>query len=270
MEDEEMLETTNETENVETETTEEIQETNAEAEVTEKKLELTQKQLNDMIADRVRRSENASKRKENSLRQEYEEKFANIENIINAGFGTSSLDEGLDKISDLCKEKGINIPTRATAQSQNDLEILSSYEVNEIVKDGYEAVDSELKRLAAKGLDRMNNKEKLIFSKLNNEKKIMDNEKELEALGAKKEILSSQEFKEFADKFAGSKFSMKEVYKMYANNNEPKPKAKPVGSMVNPNPKVQKDFITEEEYDRMSEKEIEENLDLIRKSMSRW
>lgn len=280
MEDEEeMLDTTNETENVDTETTEENQEeANSEAteteeneseveETEEKKIELTQSQLNEMIAERVRREQNSSKRNEANIRREYEEKYANIENIINAGFGTSSLDEGLDRIADLCKQKGIQIPEKKSSYSQSDLEVLANYTANEIINDGYEAVDNELKRLANKGADKMNSKEKLIFSKLNDTKKIMDGEKELEALGVKKEILDSKEFKNFADKFTGSKFSMKEIYEMYK---KPKPKAKPIGSMINNNPKEVKDFISEAEYDKMTPEEIEKNMPLIRKSMLSW
>lgn len=280
MEDEEMLETTNETENVETETTEEIQEEvnteapeaeaeEAEAEETEVKT-FTQEQLDAIIADRVRRERNTSSRSEANIRREYEEKLADIENIIKAGFGTNNLDEGLTRITELCKNKGITIPERKTSYSQSDLEVLANHAANEIIADGYDAVDLELKKLANKGVDRMTSREKLIFSKLNDTKKVMDSEKELASIGVKPEILQSKEFKDFADKFTGSKFSMKEVYEMYAKETKPKPKAKPIGSMMNNNPGKVKDFISEAEYDKMTDKEIEANMDLIRKSMQKW
>ena len=280
MEDEEMLETTNETENVETETTEEMQEevnTEApEAEVEETEAEetevktFTQEQLDAIIADRVRRERNTSSRSEANIRREYEEKLADIENIIKAGFGTNNLDEGLTRITELCKNKGITIPERKSSYSQSDLEVLANHAANEIIADGYDAVDLELKKLANKGVDRMTSREKLIFDKLNTTKKVMDSEKELASIGVKPEILQSKEFKDFADKFTGSKFSMKEVYEMYAKETKPKPKAKPIGSMINNNPKEEKAFISEAEYDKMTEKEIEANMDLIRKSMQKW
>lgn len=276
-EDEEMLEQTNETENVDTETTEENQEEVTETEGTEdssekeeKKLEFTQDELNRMIEERVKREKNTSKRNESNLRQEYENKIANIENIIKAGFGTNNLDEGLDRIAELCKEKGIKIPDMIKSNSQSDLEVLANHTANEIIADGYDAVDSELKRLAGKGVDKMSTREKLVFSKLNDQKKQMDNERELEAIGVKREILDSKEFKEFADKFTGSKFSIKEVYEMYTQNTKPKPKAKPIGSMKNNNPKQPKDFISEAEFDKMTKKEIQENAGVIRKSMLSW
>ena len=91
--EEEMLETTNETENVETETTEEIQEeVNNEAAETEEETTdveekeektLTQAQVDHIIAERVRRMQNASKREQDNIRREYEEKMTDIENIIN-------------------------------------------------------------------------------------------------------------------------------------------------------------------------------------------
>lgn len=279
MEDEEMLETTNETENVETETTEEIQEVvdtetpeteEVDSKVEEKVLTFTQGKLNKMMEERVRREQNAAKRSEANIRREYEEKLADIENIIKAGFGTDNLDDGLTRITELCKNKGIKIPERKNSYSQSDLEVLANHAAEEIIADGYDAVDLELKKLANKGADRMSAREKLIFTRLNDTKRVLDSQKELASIGVKPEILQSKEFKDFADKFTGSKFSMKEVYEMYARDNKPKPKAKPIGSMINNNPKQEKTFISEAEYDKMSDKEIEENMDLIRKSMRSW
>ena len=279
MENEEKLETTNETENVETETTEEIQEeVNTESpeteeqktEVEEKVLNLTQTELNKMMEDRVRRERNTAKRNEENIKRDYEEKLADIENIIKAGFGTDNLDDGLNRITELCKNKGIKIPERKNSYSQSDLEVLANHAADEIIADGYDAVDLELKKLANKGAERMTAREKLIFTKLNNTKKVLDSEKELASIGVKPEILHSKEFKDFADKFTGSKFSMKEVYEMYAKESKPNPKAKPIGSMINNNPGKEKDFISEAEYDKMTDKEIEENMDLIRKSMRSW
>ena len=278
--EEEMLETTNKTENVETETTEEIQEevnneaTEVEEETTdaEEKEEktLTQTQVDHIVAERVRRMQNASKREQDNIRREYEEKMTDIENIIKAGFGTENLEDGLSRITELCEEKGIVIPKRENRYSQSDLEVLAKYTANEIIADGYEAVDSELKKLANKGANKMTEREKLIFTNLNQAKKELDNEKELASIGVKPEILKSKEYKDFAAKFTGSKFSAKEVYEMYAKETKETTKAKPIGSMINPNPKHEKDFISEAEYDKMTDKQIEENMDKIRKSMKYW
>ena len=281
--EEEMLDTTNETENVETETTEEIQEevdtettetdeSDLEEDLEEEKevKEFTQSQLNKLIEDRVRREQNTSKRNEANIRREYEEKMADIENIIKAGFGTNNLDDGLARITELCEERGIDIPKRQNSYSQSDLEVLANHAANEIIADGYDAVDLELKKLASKGAEKMTAREKLIFAKLNDTKKVLDSEKELASIGVKPEVLHSKEFKDFADKFVGSKFSMKEVYQMYTKESKPKQKAKPIGSMINNNPKQEKNFISEAEYDKMTDKEIYENMDKIRKSMQYW
>lgn len=284
MEDEEMLETTNETEKVETETTEQNQEGNAKNLDTENEVEptktegtveepaktLTQAQIDAMVQDRINRLTKVAKRNEESIKKEYETKLADIENVIKAGFGTDNLDAGINRIKEICKTKGIEIPENKSTYSQSDLEVLAKHSADEIISDGYEAVDSELKRLANKGADKMSAKEKLIFTRLNDTKKVLESEKELAELGVKKEILESKEFKDFADKFAGSKFSMKEVYEMYSSTTKSKPKAKPLGSMVNNNPKEVKEFITEAEYDKMTDKEIEANMDLIRASMHKW
>lgn len=287
MDEEEMLEQTNETENDETLTSEETEEMETDAideeeenednsendtESSQEKSEknFTQDELNSIVQDRVRKMNNASKRNEQQIRNEYENRLADIENILNAGFGTNSLDDGLKRIRELCDEKGIEIPKRTAQYSKSDLEILANVSAQEIINDGYEAVENELSRLTKKGTDRMTDKEKLIYLKLDDEKKILDARKELKSIGAKDEILNDSKFNEFADKFAGSKFSMKEIYEMYMKENKPKEKATPIGSMKNPNPKEKKTRITEAEYDRMTEKEIEENMDLIRESMQYW
>lgn len=287
MDEDEMLEQTNETENDETLTSEEeeekVEENDAKDETEteesednssgekESEKKFTQEELDFIVKDRVRKADKASKRNEESIRQEYENKLSEIENVLNAGFGTKSLDEGIDRIAKICEEKGIEIPKRAVTQySNDDLQILANAAAQDIVNDGYESIESELSRLTKKGTERMTEREKLIFLKLKDEKNKLDARKELKSIGAKDEILESKEYNVFADKFAGSKFSPKEIYEMYMKENKPKEEAEPIGSMKNPNPKEKKKYISEAEYDKMTDKEIEENMDLIRESMQHW
>lgn len=296
----EMLEQTNETENDETLTSEENEEMETDAideevEETEEDSEdednsededdseeetdseeksektFTQEELNSIVQERVRKLNNTSKRNEESIRREYEDRMSEIESVLNAGFGTSNLEEGVDRIRELCKQKGIDIPKNNKGQySKEDLKILADANAREIINDGYEAIENELSRLTRKGADKMSEREQMIFLTLDEEKKKLDSRKELKSIGAKDEILESKEYNDFADKFAGSKFTSKEIYQMYIKENKPKEKAEPIGSMKNPNPKEKKKYITEAEYDKMTEKEIEENLELIHKSMLSW
>lgn len=289
---EEMLEQTNETENDETLTSEqeeeEVEETDAteESEIdesednsfeeTEKDLdkksekEFTQDELNSIVQERVRKLNNASRRNEESIRKEYENRLSEIENVLNAGFGTKSLDEGIDRITKLCEEKGIKIPKKTVQYSNEDLKILANASAQDIINDGYESIENELSRLTKKGTERMSEREKLVFLKLNDEKNKLDARKELKSIGAKDEILESKEYNNFADKFVGSKFSSKEIYEMYMKENKPKKEVDPIGSMKNPNPKENKKYISESEYDKMTDEEIEKNMDLIRESMQYW
>lgn len=285
---EEMLEQTNETENDETLTSEEeeeVEETDATEETEteddsseesetdldkKSEKEFTQDELNSIVQDRVRKLNNASKRNEENIRQEYENKLSEIENVLNAGFGTKSLNEGLERITKLCEEKGIKIPQKVRQYSKDDLQILANANAQDVINDGYESIENELSRLTKKGTERMSEREKLIFLRLNDEKNKLDARKELKSIGAKDEILESKEYNDFADKFAGSKFSSKEIYEMYIKENKPKEEAEPIGSMKNPNPKEKKKYISEAEYDKMTDKEIEENMDLIRESMQHW
>lgn len=292
MDKKEMLEQTNETENDETLTSEEEEEEVEETDATEEsetdesednsseepetdldkksEKEFTQDELNSIIQERVRKLNNASRRNEENIRQEYENRLSEIENVLNAGFGTKSLDEGIDRITKLCEEKGIKIPKKSNQFSKDDLQILANANAQNIINDGYESIENELSRLTKKGTEKMSEREKLVFLRLNDEKNKLDARKELKSIGAKDEILESKEYNDFADKFVGSKFSSKEIYEMYMKENKPKEEAEPIGSLKNPNPKEKKKYISEAEYDKMTDKEIEENMDLIRESMQHW
>ena len=82
------------------------------------------------------------------------------------------------------------------------------------------------------------------------------------------EEYTSQKFKDFASKF-NKETPITDVYELYKKSTDVKPVANP-GSMKSVPGKEKKDFITEAEYDRMTDKEIEANMDLIRESMTKW
>lgn len=85
MDEDEMLETTNESEKVETRATEEseAEENSNPSEFTDKveeenKLEFTQKELDRFVKDRL-------SRQETKIREEFEQKYGRLETIVNAG-----------------------------------------------------------------------------------------------------------------------------------------------------------------------------------------
>lgn len=82
------------------------------------------------------------------------------------------------------------------------------------------------------------------------------------------EIVSSDSFLEFA---SGVKLPIRELIRRYVKLNTVTPK-KPrgAGSVRSNGSTVAKDYFTPAEVDRMSEKEIEQNLEAIKKSMTKW
>ena len=92
---------------------------------------------------------------------------------------------------------------------------------------------------------------------------------ELRTIGVSEDEYNSNEFKEFEKKFTKDT-PIKDVYNLYRlQHNTVEPVDNP-GSMKTVASKEKKGYISEAEYDRMTDKEIEENMDLIRKSMEKW
>ena len=56
------------------------------------------------------------------------------------------------------------------------------------------------------------------------------------------------------------------VYSLYKSN-QPKPKIENPGSLKSISSNTEKDFISEEEYEKMSREEVRKNMALIEKSM---
>ena len=180
MENEEIVEQTTDTENVDTLATEELEErqdTTKAPETTENNVEeekevekFTQEQVNQIVQERLRRQES-------KIRNEYEEKYAQVETVLNAGLGTKTLDEATDKLTEFYKSKGIQIPETKLTKRQE--EILAEAEANDIISGGYDELVKEVDKLASKGADNLTSKEKLVFTKLAQERTTQEAIKEL-------------------------------------------------------------------------------------------
>ena len=89
--------------------------------------------------------------------------------------------------------------------------------------------------------------------------------------GAKKEVYESKEYREFAKKFEGSKFSAKEIYDFYKER-QPKEEVKPLGSMANnSNDKTQR-LYTPEQAAQLSKEDYNnpEIFKAVQESMKHW
>lgn len=259
------------TENVEEQTTEEIAQEPT-GEVVEESTEetvvpaetFTREQVDEMIAKKLAR-------KEAKLRKEYKNKYGKLENVVNAGLGTSSTEEAVTKLTEYYTNKGITIP-EMSYEDDEDIETLGTADADKIISLGYEDIVDEVERLNDLGIDKMSKREKVEFVKLATERKRIEDLKELSAIGVSADLLDNKDFTEFTKKL-NPNLSLKEQYEMYLGT-QPKKEINNMGSMKNtPVENKIKDYYTVEEAQRLTDddyKKHPELYEIIEKSMLKW
>lgn len=228
--------------------------------------------LDDVLAKKIAR-------KEAKLRREYEEKYAGYkeaEAVLNAGLGTSNIEEATDSLRDFYRKKGVEIPTYQKEESYTEEEagILANYEAQKIIEAGYDEVVEELAVLSAKyDNEGMTAKEQRLFRQLADYKNREDSRAELAQIGVGAEVLDDEGFKAFADKL-NPKLSTKEKYEMYTSLTK-KSNIEPIGSMKgtkSSDPSV-KEFYSFEEASKFTREELDKNpalFEAIKRSMLKW
>ena len=247
----EELEQTNETENTDTQTVEEnvVEVENTEENQAKEERVFTQKELNEIVSRRVARAENRVKR-------EYEDRYSKLDNTLSAALGTKTPEESAEKLAEYYRQEGIDIPERAQ-YNERDLQLLAKAEADSIINSGYEDLVDEVDRLARKGVNNMTQREKLVFKNLAEERQKQEQIRELASIGVKEDMLSNNDFKNFADKFDKSKVSMKEIYEMY-DKTIPKKVVEPIGSMKS-DKKDEPEYFTDEELKRLTTDDLKDD-----------
>lgn len=275
MENEEMLEQTNETENVDTQTTEEIGEgiklTDTTEEVEENKETIepeekeevrtfTQEEVDEIVKKRLAR-------KERDYQKELS-KYKSTEEVLKTGLGATDISEAEDKLREFWGEQGIKLPDRVKpGLTDNEIKILAKAEANEIIESG--EAEEEANKLASKGYDNLGIKEKEIFNTLaehlTHEKKV----NELKSIGVKADLLDSKEFKDFVSKF-NSNTSIKDVYDLYSKTHKQEKNIEKIGSMATQTPDKTKTVYTEEEIAKLTLDDLDKPgvWDAVRNSMT--
>jgi hypothetical protein len=251
----EVLETTN-TETVELTDTSGNQETVKSLKELLRENPQLQEEFNSMTKNRLRRQE-----------RELTEKYSRVETVLNAGLGTNNLDEATNKLADFYKQKGINIPEQPR-YSERDLDLLANAEADEIIKLGFDEIVEETNRLADKGIDKMTEREKLLFTKLSGAREQQESIKELAKIGVKEDALKDKDYQDFASKLNPT-LSAKEKYEMYLKI-KPKPQIEQMGSMKTTQQEKVKDFYTDDEISRMTLDDLNDPRvwEAVRKSMT--
>lgn len=254
-------------ENVEEATLEEAtEEVQPEEVVEEPKEELfTKEQVDEMLAKKLSRKTNKIR---DDIRKEYEKKYSKLETVVNVGLGTNNIEEATQKLTDFYEKKGIKIPEEPK-YSERDIEVLANAEAEDIISNGdFKELEDEVDRLAEIGLDKMDQREKILFKRLAEERQRVNDEKALTSIGVSKDSINDAEFKEFAEKL-NPNLSTKEKYEMYLKF-KPKPKVEQIGSMKNGQPNKVKDHYTAEEIKLLTDEDLanEEVWNAVRRSMT--
>lgn len=282
MENEEMLEQTNESENVDTQATEENEEgieltdtAETSQEVVEEKKEEA-KTLRELLKEHPEYQEefngmvkNRLDRKDREYQKEIS-KHKNLEEVVKKGLGVESIDDAERRLREFYKGEGIEMPEPTKpGLTDREVQILAKEEAREIIESG--DAESEANQLASKGYQNLNTREKALFNTLAEHLTREKKKTELKTLGVNSEILDSKEFTEFASKF-NSNVNIKDIYELFEKTSGEKKQFKKMGSMKSNTSTEEKTEYTPEEVDRLTEKDLDNPVifERVRKSMLKW
>lgn len=271
MEDNKELVLDDNTENVDELATEELVDGEVDTNETEEPVEEnTTKTYTDEEVDEIVKKK--LYRKENKIRDEYEKKYAKVEELLKAGLETNTFEEAVDNLESFYEKKGIKIET--PKYSQREEKLLADAEANDIISNGMDEMIEEVDRLAQLiDSGKATNKDKIIFTKIAEERKRQEGIKELKSIGVKEDALSDPDYIEF-EKNLNPKMSVKEKYEMYLKF-KPKPKVETIGSMKNDTTGSDevKSFYTFEEASKFTKEDLDRNpklVEAIENSMPKW
>ena len=281
MEENEMLEQTNETENVETQTTEENEEgieltdtteTNTVEETAEVKKTLRdllrenpeyQEEYNSMLKTRLDR--------EDKKHQKELSKYRDTENVLRTTLNLKDGDDTNAKLREYYEAEGVKLPEAIKpGLSSGEIEAIAKYNANLIIESGTDEMNKEANRLANIGYNNLNESEKIIFNTLCERLTEDKNKEELLKIGAKEDLLKDKSFVDFKSKF-NSNVPMKDIYDMYMKTNNKKTVKENPGSMKNSDVSLVKDYYTDEEIAKLTEEQLDDPKiwEAVRKSQTK-
>ena len=243
MENEEMLEQTNETENVETQTTEEnvdggieLTDTQEVEDKTTPKKEEAKQTLRELLKSNPEYQEEFNSlvrtrldRKDREFERELS-KYKDTENVLKSTLGASDITEANKKLREYYENEGIKLPdVYKPGLSSREIEVLAKADAQDFINEGYDSMLNEANRLAAKEYKNLNDRERIIFNTLAEELNKENSKRELLKVGAKEDVLNDKDFINFRNQF-NSKTPIGDIYNLYLQTNN-KQKPTPMGSM---------------------------------------
>lgn len=246
------------TENVETVTTEE----NAGVQ-TERTY--TQAELDEIVGKRLAR--NTAK-----ITKQFESKYGDLEDVLKVGLGVGSVEEAREGLRSFYAQKGKPVPQKPS-YSDKDIEILAKAEADDIIRAGYEDVVEEVDRLSEVGFENLTSREKAVFHTLAEYRQKTERGRELSSIGVTEDVYESEEFKSFAKQF-NSNTPIKDVFDIYRKT-QPQKEIRTMGSMKSTpaSDSGVKEFYTVEEARKFTKADYDNNPALfaaVERSMQKW
>ena len=286
MENEEMLEQTNETENVETQTTEEFEDkgieltdtTDTEEQETVKEKEEVKQTLRELLKSNPEYQEEFNSlvktrldRKDREFERELS-KYKDTENVLKSTLGANDITEANKKLREYYENEGIKLPdVYKPGLSSRENEILGKADAQDFINEGYDSMLNEANRLAAKEYKNLNERERFTFNALAQALTEENEKRELLKIGAKEEVLKDKKFIDFKNKF-NSKTPIGDIYNLYlVQDNKTKPT--PMGSMKDTTAQKEiKDYYSPDDVKKLTDEEWAKPgvFEKALASMSKW
>lgn len=220
----------------------------------------TQEEVDAMMGKRVARTEA-------KLRREYERKYGDLTEVLKAGTGKEDVGEITNTFRDFYSKKGIKFAEKPK-YNDDDVKVLARHDADAIISGGFEDVVEEVDRLADLGIENMTSREKALFKTLAEHRKNTERANKLSEMGVTKEEYEGNEFKEFASQF-NANIPIDKVYDLYRKT-KPKKEIRTMGSMKQNQSTGPKDYYTPEEIERITMEDLDDPKvwDAVRRSMT--
>ena len=268
MENEEMLEQTNETENAETQTAEEMVDKGIELTDTsnshEEQLETKEvkQTLREILKSNPEYQEEFSEmmkarldRKDREFQKELS-KYKDTENVLKSTLGANNTEEVNKKLREYYEAEGIKLPeVYKPGLSSREIEVLAKADAQDFINEGYDSMLNEANRLASKEYKNLNERERIIFNTLAEALTEENTKRDLLKIGVKEDLLNNKDFIDFKSKF-NSKTPIGDIYNLFLKTQDSKSKPVAIGSMKDTTAqKETKDFYSPKDVENLTDDE---------------
>ena len=218
----------------------------------------SQEEVDAMVKEIHEKNQKAWNKRWGQEKSKMEESFAKykeVTDVVMKGTGANSVD---DLLTNAYTQYGVERPK--TTRSSKDDEILGKYDAQDILELEHEHIVAEANRLA--GIERTPREEAKFLELgkyLTNKQKQEKRNQEIKENGFDADIVNSNEFKEFSEKF-NEKTSLKDIYDIYSKTHTTtKQKPFSAGSAKGKSVKEESEFFTVDEFNALTEEDLKDD-----------